>query len=121
MLPIRLIYKHTQSGVIKVVVDSGSTTCVFHMDLCKALGIKNPQKGFEGTLGGIVGGRSVPVYYHSVTILVGAERFETVAGFAPGISVAGILGRKGFFENFRVTIDPSEAPPSLEVVRIHRV
>jgi hypothetical protein len=115
-----LIFKHAQSAVFKAIVDSGSATCIFHSDIGSSIGIK-PKSGKEFPLLGIVAGISIPAFFHKVTILIAGERLETWAGFSPKISVAGILGRIGFFDNFLVTIDPSDSPPWLEVQRIHRV
>src|ERR1043166_3120741 len=37
--------------------------------------------------------------------------FEVMAGFSPQLSVAGLLGQVGFFDNFIVTFDYTPHPP----------
>jgi len=105
---------------LECIVDSGSAVCIFHADLCRPLGIRKVESGVPDTLGGVIHGAKVPMYYHRVTIQVGTERFSTMAGFAKELSTGGILGRRGFFENFTVKFDASEYPPFLEVERIYR-
>jgi len=94
--------------------------CIFHADVCKSLGIRKVESGIKNTLGGVIGGATGLMYYHKVKIIIGSERIETMAGFSPQLSVAGILGRRGFFENFTVKFDASEHPPFLEVERVYR-
>jgi len=60
------------------------------------------------------------MYFHKVKILIFGEFFETMAGFASDLSVAGLLGIRGFFENFVVTIDSSIQPPTCQIDKIHR-
>jgi hypothetical protein len=70
-------------------------------------------------LGGIGKATAIPVYYHDIHILVGLDwKIGVRAGFSEELSVAGILGRTGFFDAFRVTFDHSEHPPILEINRI---
>jgi len=80
------------------------------------LGIKL-EDGIEAPLGGVIGGASVPLYFHKVKILIGSAQVETMAGFSDKISVAGLLGRRGFFDNFIVKIDSSTNPPFFEIER----
>ncbi len=93
---------------------------MFHAGVCRSLGIKKVEGGTEDKLGGIIGGTIVPIYFHNVKILIGAEQLQTTVGFSWELSVAGILGRRGFFENFVVTIDSSTNPPTFELEKIHR-
>jgi hypothetical protein len=92
---------------------------MFHASFCKSLGIKL-ESGTKSNLGGIVGSASVPIYYHPVKIQIGADQLSTVVGFCTELSVAGILGRRGFFENFIVKIDSSTNPPNFEIEKIHK-
>jgi hypothetical protein len=59
-----------------------------------------------------------PVYFHKLKIIVVAEQFETMAGFSWQLGVTGILGRRGFFQNFVTTIDSSGNPPHVELRKI---
>lgn len=89
--------------------------------MCSSLGIKRVEDGVEDTLKGIIGGPQAPIYFHKVKVMLGSEIFEAMAGFSWALSVGGILGRRGFFENFVVTFDASANTPFLELKRIHRV
>jgi len=53
-----------------------------------------------------------------VKIIVVSEQFETMAGFSKELSVIGILGRRGFFQNFITKIDSSGSPPFIELEKI---
>jgi hypothetical protein len=77
--------------------------------------------GIKAELGGVVPGVTVPMYFHKIRILVGAQQLTTMAGFAEQLSVVGLLGRRGFFENFIVKIDSSNAPPTFDLNKINRV
>lgn len=61
------------------------------------------------------------MYFHKVKVFVGSSQFETMAGFSPGLAVAGILGRHGFFDNFTVAFDSSTYPPEIDINKINRV
>lgn len=100
-------------------MDSGADLCMFHAGFCGSLGI-GLDEGIRGEVGGIIGGRRAPIYYHKVKILIGSEQLQTMAGFCEELSVGGILGRRGFFENFVVKIDSSTSPPFVELDKIHR-
>jgi len=96
---------------------------MFHASLCQPLGIERLEDGIEDTLSGIVGGPnspSEPIYFHKVKIMVGSEILETMAGFCRRLAVGGLLGRRGFFENFSVKFDASLEPPQLEIEKLHR-
>jgi len=92
---------------------------MFHGGFCRALGIQM-EDGIQSPLSGIVGGATTKLYFHKIKILIGSEQIQTMAGFSNDISVAGILGRRGFFENFIVKVDSSSNPPSFELEKIHR-
>ena len=121
VLKVKLIHKHSPpTKWFECIVDFGSGVCIFHADLCRSLGIRKVESGIEDTLGGVVGGATGLMYYHPIKILIGSQRFATMAGFSKQLTTAGILGRRGFFENFTVKFDASESPPFLEVERVYR-
>lgn len=78
------------------------------------------ELGIEDQLGGVVPGARVPMYYHRIKIIVGSEQISTMAAFTWQIQVAGLLGRRGFFDNFSVKFDASSDPPVMEIDRINR-
>lgn len=93
---------------------------MFHADFCRSLGIKL-EDGIKSELGGIIGGASAPMYYHQMKILIGSSQLQTMVGFSQALSVAGLLGRRGFFDNFIFTLDGTVSPPVFEVEKLNRV
>jgi hypothetical protein len=119
ILPVSIIYHHAKSKRIEAVVDSGAPLCLFHANIGRAIGM-HLESGKEGPLGGVVGGVTRKVYYHPIKLCIGADIIQIVAGFSEGLSVAAILGRDGFFNNYMITFDPSTNPPGFDMQRIHR-
>jgi hypothetical protein len=114
-----LVHKHgPPTKSVECWIDSGSHVCLFHAGLCHSLGIKRAEDGIREDIGGIFGDGRRPVYFHKVKIIVVAEQFETMAGFSWDLAVLGILGRRGFFQNFITTIDSSQNPPQIELKKI---
>ncbi|MCR4341554.1 MAG: hypothetical protein NUW01_16880 [Gemmatimonadaceae bacterium] len=103
----------------EAIVDSGAPECYFHADIGKAIGIRL-EDGIASSIGGIVGGVKIPIYYHSIGLYVGADILQMKAGFSNKLSVAAILGRRGFFDNFIVTFDPGATPPGFDIQRLGR-
>ena len=66
-----------------------------------------------------VGGRT-EVWIHPVSLFVGTQVLQINAAFSGALPVAGLLGRSGFFEYFRITFDPGGDPPGLELERVHK-
>lgn len=91
---------------------------MFQSSLASALGLE-VTSGFPSVRMGI-GGRS-EVWVHSIALFVGEHVLQVNAAFAETLPVAGLLGRNGFFEHFKITFDPASDPPGLELERVHRV
>ena len=120
MLPVQLSHGHgAKSHRIEAIVDSGAHDCLFHAQIGEALGLKI-TKGVHSSTGGVAHGVKIDVYYHHVNLWVGAGMVKIVAGFSDDLSVAALLGRRGFFENYIVTFDPSATPPGFEIQRVGR-
>ena len=86
------------------LIDSGADSCLFPRDIGEVLNI-DVRKGLPIMYTGI-GGQQVPFYFHEVTVFFDQYSFKTMAGFAhAGIGTGGILGQRGFFENFAVKFD----------------
>jgi hypothetical protein len=117
---LRVQYKHAVSNRLYAYVDSGSSTCLFHIALAELVGLdvtKNPIVVED--LKGVIRGESDPCYYHKVTLLLDiGHRLDVVAGFAKKLNTQAIVGRKGFFDTFRVKFDQSTMPPCLELDKI---
>jgi hypothetical protein len=118
-LTVELIIGHARTKRFEAIVDSGSPTCLFHADLGKAYGLK-VRNGAKGSLSGVVGGSKGDVYYHKVKLCIGTHMILINAGFSETLSVAGLLGRHGFFEHYTVTFDPANNPPGFEIERVYR-
>ena len=122
ILHVKLNYpaKHSPpTRRFEAFVDSGSPDCFFHADIGRAIGIRI-EDGVEAPLSGIISSGSAPAFFHDVGLYVGPDIIRIRAGFCAQLSVAGILGRRGFFDNFTVTFDHSTEPPAFEIQRIHR-
>ena len=73
-------------------------------------------------MGGLSHGMREPVYYHEVKLYIESDWvIDITAGFIKRLSIAGILGRNGFFDNFKVKFDQSMTPSVLEIERIDKL
>lgn len=119
ILNVNLMYNHTRSSRVEAVVDSGSPWCLFHADVGLGIGI-DITKGMEEPLGGVIGGAVGKMYFHKVKLCIPGDIFEIMAGFSTKLSVAGILGRSGFFNRYSILFDPCSTPPGIELQRVGR-
>jgi hypothetical protein len=121
ILNVRLSYHNSPpTKSLACWIDSGADACIFHAGVCHSLGIRRVEDGVKDYLQGVTGGPTGLLYFHKVKILVFGDAFETMAGFSPDLAVLGLLGRRGFFDNFVVKIDASTSPPYYEIEKIHR-
>lgn len=121
LLSVRVSHNHKQTPRLPAIVDSGSQCCLFRADVAEYLNI-DVKRGIEDTVGGLSQGMREPVYYHKIKLYIESDWIiDVTAGFVKKLSVAGILGRDGFFDNFRAKFDHSSNPPVLEVERIERI
>lgn len=117
---VALIHGHAKSRRFEAVVDSGSPRCLFHAGIGEAIGIQ-VTKGRRGSLSGVVGSAApANVYYHHLKLVIFTEIIPITAGFSYELPVAGILGRTGFFESYKITFDPTSEPPGMEIVHVSR-
>jgi hypothetical protein len=104
---IEIKLKSLDSLRYEVLVDSGADLCIFNSEVGEAIGI-DVKKGKPREVFG-VGGKASIYYLHPVKIDVGGWEYEIQAGFmsdVAGRSVPyGVVGQKGFFENFIVKFD----------------
>jgi hypothetical protein len=121
MLYVRLGFGHKQmTPRFLAYVDSGSPYCIFRWDLATYLGI-DLSNSFHDDVSGIIAGTSEKIYFHKVKLQVDGEwLIEITAGFVKKFNTAGILGRIGFFDNFKITFDHSGHPPAFEIERMSR-
>jgi hypothetical protein len=93
------------------IIDSGAASCLFHAAIGRALGLDIENGDLEYTQG--VAGQS-KVYLFDIALNVVGETILTRAGFSDELPIAGLLGMRGFFENFRITFDPASLHVELE-------
>jgi hypothetical protein len=118
LLKVRVSAKHQHTPILYAVVDSGCPYCLFRAEVADLphLDLRTAQ---QSVLGGIIGGPKDPVLFHKVDLVIENNwRIEVLAGFMKKLSVAAILGRTGFFDNFQVLFDHSKSPREFEITRI---
>jgi len=98
---------NSQSFRYEVLVDSGADICIFHSEVGGALGLDIPKGKPREVFG--VGGKASLYYLHDIEIEVGGWTHKVEAGFMPDVAGRvmpyGLVGQKGFFENFIVKFD----------------
>lgn len=91
----------------EVLVDSGADFCIFSSEAGEALGFDVKKGKMREVFG--VGGKASLYYLHKVQIEVGGWMYEIEAGFMPDVAGRtmpyGLVGQRGFFENFIVKFD----------------
>ena len=106
VIPIKLKKKNQEVGY-HVLVDSGADFCLFDAEMGEAIGI-DIKKGKPREVFG-VGGKASLYYLHNMVIEIGGWKYEIEAGFMPNVAGKimryGLVGQKGFFENFIVKFD----------------
>jgi len=90
------------------LVDSGADICLFHSDIGRMLGIEietAPELAFQG----VSGAREV-AYLHRVDLVVrGLSSITLDVGFTDSMAAGtGLLGQRGFFEQFAINFDLSK-------------
>jgi len=98
-------------------VDSGASDCLFHIQFADRIGL-DLTRAESGTMLGISGVRAV--LFQKIVLHVAGEALTIRAGFCDGLPVPGLLGRKGFFDQFRLMFDPTSEPAGLEIERIRK-
>ena len=101
----------------EVIVDSGSPNCLFNGEIASLIGIADITAGPHTTTGGVAPGAELDLYEHDVRLVIGADNYRINAYFANELPVPGLLGRRGFFDQFHVTFNPDRQ--ALELVRFH--
>ncbi len=100
---IRIVLKSKDTFVIyHALIDSGADYCIFSIELARALNIKlsKSKTSFRG-----VGKEKVQGFWGDVEIGVGEVKYKIKAIFAEISDFGhGILGQKGFFDQFDVKL-----------------
>lgn len=90
-----------RSKRFEAIIDSGATRCVFHAQ--KAIGL-DVTRGTPETTNGIAG--PTTVYLHDISLYAPGGIIALCAAFSLDLPIAGLLGMRGFFDNFKITFDP---------------
>lgn len=89
---------------VEAYVDSGATFSLFSPDEAERLGIE--YRSGRLTWVRSVGGAFVPVYLHTLFVLVGHFSFKATVGFSAHIGVGfNLLGRKDIFKRLSFTFN----------------
>ncbi|HLC80675.1 retropepsin-like domain-containing protein [Candidatus Woesearchaeota archaeon] len=89
---------------IHAIIDSGSEISLFDKNLAERLGINYQLTRDIKNMNGVSG--RLLVYIHQLTITVGDKTFSCRIGFFDERTTShNLLGRQGFFENFKITFD----------------
>ncbi|MBI2100847.1 MAG: aspartyl protease family protein [Candidatus Vogelbacteria bacterium] len=106
VIPIR-ITSGKEAVDYQVLVDSGADLCLFSEEVGQAISL-DVRSGKQYEVFG-VGGKFSVYYLHKVKIEVGGWNYEIEAGFMPEVAGRvmsyGIVGQRGFFDNFVVKFD----------------
>jgi len=106
VIPIQLSYNGKTVNYF-VLIDSGADFCIFHAEIGEYLGI-NIRDGKRLEFFGIIGDKK-EAFFHEVSIIVGGHEKKCYCGFSYEFNVNkmpyGILGQKGFFDLFKVSMD----------------
>lgn len=107
VIPIT-IFANDQSLTYEVLVDSGADICLFHTTVAEILDIKL-SSGKVSSISGVTGNEE-PVYIHNLTIAAGDHFLKSAVGFLQNIGGEGygIVGQKGFFEEFIIKFNLSK-------------
>lgn len=99
---------------LEAYIDSGASFSIFHKDRAEILGI-NYETGQElfVTVGD---GGLLKVYLHKLKVELENEKFTASIGFSDQLGVGfNLLGRKSFFEHFKICFDDKD-----KLVELHR-
>lgn len=105
-IPVTIKANDTEQTFL-MLVDSGADNCIFDKDVADFLAI-NMQDGESIKTSGI-GGMANVYYFDEIYVNVGGIEVKTRCGFIDGNlidgKIAGVLGRQGFFDYFKVCFD----------------
>jgi len=87
------------------LIDSGSSECLFHGDIARAVGIDDITTGTVSITGGVVGGAQMKLYGHEVRLIIGSDNFKIAAQFSDELPIGCLLGRRGFFDKYLVSFN----------------
>jgi len=93
--------------VFDAFVDSGASYSIFKEEIAEILGLEMEDgEKIHVTVGD---GSSITVYLHKAEVKISEEEFKANIGFSKQLGIGfNILGRKDFFEKFKVCFNEKE-------------
>lgn len=113
IISVRLYSKST-FVIYDALIDSGADRCIFHFGLVEILKVPLGKRvKFRGISGELLEGVKA-----TVGLAVFDWKFKTEVIFSPNLApmAYGVLGQKGFFDNFKVCFDK----PKLQIEIVPR-
>ncbi len=104
IIPVGVSYRG-KTITQEVLIDSGADICIFDAEIGEAIGI-DIESGEVHEVGGVTGEKQ-PYFSHVVTMTVGGWPYTIEVGFSRHLAKMGhgLVGQKGFFEQFKVQFD----------------
>jgi hypothetical protein len=99
---------------VELIVDSGSSDCILNADLLAPLGLELRQ-GKQFPLVGVSGKAESEAYYHEIVLVIDEHAVRVRAGFVAGLFIGGLLGRRGFFDEFNVAFYAPTVPRYFQI------
>jgi len=107
VIPIEVKYKGKSIKYL-AIIDSGADFCIFHAQIGEAIGI-DITKGKRLDFYGIVGDKEEAFFHEDIIVNIGGHDKKCYCGFSQNFDKSkmpyGILGQKGFFDSFKVSMD----------------
>jgi hypothetical protein len=115
IVPLRLKSVHGDWIIFDAFVDSGASYSIFKEEIGEIIGLETEAgKKAYITVGD---GSLIVVYLQEVEVKTGDEEFRATIGFSKQLGIGfNILGRKDFFERFKVCFD--EVGKSVEFIKL---
>lgn len=113
VIPIILEHEGKKVGY-RALIDSGADYNIFHAAVGEILEL-DVKSGKKEIFGGI-SGEKLTAYFHFINAEIGDWSYKLYCGFSYDIPPYGygVLGQKGFFENFIVKFDLLKAEIELK-------
>ncbi len=107
IIPIRLKSVDGEWITFDAFVDSGASYSIFTAEIGEILGLDvESGKKIYVTVGD---GSLITVYLHELEVKIGEIIFKATVGFSKQLGIGfNIIGRKDFFERFKVCFDERE-------------